>query len=258
MPSTPFTWRIVGACVTGTRHLRSEECCEDVLGQDQLPDGTLLLAVADGAGSATRGKEGADCVIQEALIWARTSIMSNHKLTDESFYLTVLENILYAARQAIEARARGGASLHDFATTLLCTLVTPQWLAVVQVGDGAIVVQHVDGTIQTLTRPDHGEYINECSFITDDDYQEHAQYVILPLENIRGIAMFTDGLQMLALELATNIAYSPFFTPLFSFASQKGADEAELSRELQDFLASERVCERTDDDKTLVLAVSLL
>jgi hypothetical protein len=251
---------------------------EDAFGYDRLPDGTILLAVADGAGSAAHAKKGAHCVIQTAIASARSMIIQPSQPTDECFYHNVLTKVLQTVRTALETLVHDSTDvhecipspleephvqlaeqpqlpLHEFATTLLLALVTPTWLAVLQVGDGAIVVKEADETIKTITRPDFKEYINECSFITDSDYQDCAQYSLLPLKDVQGIAMFTDGIQMLALELATNSAYAPFFAPLFSFALQGEKDEMELARELHDFLTSKRVCERTEDDKTLLLAV---
>ena len=63
--------------------------------------------------------------------------------------------------------------------------------------------------------------------------------------------MLTDGIQLLAVRYADNTAHEPFFEPLFEFAENPNSSNAEL----EEFLRSERVCERTDDDKTLVLAV---
>jgi hypothetical protein len=70
------------------------------------------------------------------------------------------------------------------------------------------------------------------------------------------MAMLTDGLQMIALDYATKKPHLPFFGPLFSkLRSATNADELEPS--LRDFLGSSRVNERTDDDKTLIVATRL-
>jgi hypothetical protein len=60
-----------------------------------------------------------------------------------------------------------------------------------------------------------------------------------------------SALERLVLNFKTKTAYEPFFTPMFEYATRADATEAELAS----FLASNRVCEHTDDDKTLVLAV---
>jgi hypothetical protein len=59
----------------------------------------------------------------------------------------------------------------------------------------------------------------------------------------------TDGLQLVAFDLSTGMPHAPFFTPFFAFAAGDGDAE-----QLAEFLGSERVGERTDDDVTLVVA----
>jgi hypothetical protein len=73
----------------------------------------------------------------------------------------------------------------------------------------------------------------------------------MPSQEISGLAMLSDGIELLALCYKDNTAHEPFFTPMFEFAEKPGSTKAEL----EEFLESERVCDRTDDDKTLVLAV---
>lgn len=143
------------------------------------------------------------------------------------------------------------ATLREFATTLLLAVVTPEWVAAVQVGDGAVVVEDGAGDLRTLTTPEHGEYLNETAFITSSDYLARAQYAVWRHDGLRSVALLTDGLELLALDLARNVPHAPFFRPLFAFAAAPDSTEEELAA----FLRSERVCARTDDDKTLVLAV---
>jgi hypothetical protein len=69
----------------------------------------------------------------------------------------------------------------------------------------------------------------------------------------------SDGLTRLALKMPSYEPYVPFFQPLFAYiegtstANWNGNAEQQMAA----FLASERVSARTDDDKTLVLAVRL-
>ncbi len=144
-------------------------------------------------------------------------------------------------------------ALSEFATTFQFSIITSKWIAVAQVGDGAVVIQHTNGEIEALTWPDHGDYINQTSFITDSDYLDRAQYAVIPCSEIQGVALLTDGLERLALEFATKKPYEPFFTPMFRFA----ADISSTEEKLEAYLGSAPICERTNDDKTLVLAVLL-
>lgn len=248
-------WRLVGTSAIGTQHVRQGGTCEDALGSFILPGAKgFVCAVADGAGSAQAGGDGAQIAVKAALAHATSIMTSSNEELSSDFYLNTLQQILQAVRDALKDNVTSEQTLNDFATTLLCVLVTPRWLATLQVGDGAIVVCHHDETLETLTLPGAEEYLNETHFVTDEDYHAQAHYTVMSAEDIESIALLTDGLQMLAIEIATYRAYAPFFLPLFSFALQAKTDE-ELTNELHAFLASGRVSRQVDDDKTLLLAV---
>ena len=57
-------WQIVAASVAGTSHRKIGRGCDDAHAYLQLDNGTLLLAVTDGAGSAKRSAEGARCLVR--------------------------------------------------------------------------------------------------------------------------------------------------------------------------------------------------
>jgi hypothetical protein len=73
---------------------------------------------------------------------------------------------------------------------------------------------------------------------------------------VKSLALISDGLLRLAVSLPDYEPSPRFFRPLWDFATQ-AEDETQAQEQLTAFLASERVCARTDDDKTLVLAVRL-
>ena len=73
------------------------------------------------------------------------------------------------------------------------------------------------------------------------------------------VATFTDGIQRLALNLVTNTPHEPFFAPFFNgMAKATVEQEDQLQGLLVKFLGSQAVNERTDDDKTLALALWML
>lgn len=252
------SWKVVGASVAGSSHLVSGRGCDDANSFRKLEDGSLVLAVADGAGVASHSAAGAKCVVATALEAAETLLKNQEPQADEQWeqFLTA---ILQRTRIALEDLAETAQAdnpklvLSDFATTLVLAVVTASQIAVVQVGDGAAVIQAGATDLETLTQPEYGEYLNETTFVTSNAYLDKAQYALYPVQAVRGLALLTDGLQMLALNLSDNKAHAPFFTPLFTFAASDNANEARLAA----FLASERICARTDDDKTLLLAVKI-
>jgi hypothetical protein len=74
---------------------------------------------------------------------------------------------------------------------------------------------------------------------------------------IDGVALFSDGIERLVLDFANHTAPAPFFDtmmkPLASSAIM-GRDQ-KLCTSLKRYLDGERVNERTDDDKSLILAL---
>ena len=103
-----------------------------------------------------------------------------------------------------------------------------------------------------LTVPQSGEYINETTFLISPDALDKTQVTVwrgTPAQ----VAVFSDGLQMLALKLPEGTPHAPFFAPLFRFVAQM-TDEVEAQEQLKAFLHSPRITERADDDLTLLLA----
>jgi hypothetical protein len=124
---------------------------------------------------------------------------------------------------------------------------------VAQIGDGWVVTQSADGELSAALTPERGEYANETAFITEADALSRTRYYVSRTE-ARAVAVMTDGLLRLAAQLPAYTPHPSFFAPLFAFAAQV-EDERASSADLAAFLASERVGARTDDDRTLVIAV---
>ena len=78
----------------------------------------------------------------------------------------------------------------------------------------------------------------------------------LSLQNA-SLAEVVDQLaQRLALNMASNTPHEPFFAPFFNTLATSTPEQRDaLETSLRTFLGSAAVNERTDDDKTLVLAV---
>jgi hypothetical protein len=120
-----------------------------------------------------------------------------------------------------------------------------------QIGDGAIVVGDGD-TYRTVFWPQNGEYANTTNFVTDEAFADNLVFQ-LHQGPVDELALFTDGLQMLALNFADHSVHRPFFLPMFRKLRLAAAGEG-LPRALRHFLGSPSVNQRSDDDKTLILA----
>ena len=207
------------------------------------------MAVADGAGSASRAEVGSKCAVDASLQYLFEHLEAGQPETADDCRV-LLENTLRQARVTLQEIAPG-EKINEVATTLLLTLVTSRWLGTIQVGDGAVVCRDLLGNLRVLSQLGQSEYINETTFLTSSDYVKHVHHVTMPSDEISGLAMMSDGIEFLALRYADNSAHEPFFRSMFEFAENPASTDAELA----EFLRSERVCERTDDDKTLVLSV---
>lgn len=248
-----FQWRVVAASVRGTSHEKVGQLCQDAHHWQKLPEGVLVAAVADGAGSATLGKVGAIVAAQTAVETISLKEAMPRSPDDEQGWQRLLFKALEAAKTAVEAEAVAcGMTARDLATTLIIVVATPNFIAAVQVGDGVAVAGDEQGNLIPLTAPQRGEYINETIFLVSPNALDIAQ-VNLWRGTAANIAVLSDGLQMLALEMTEGKPHVPFFSPLFHFAKNV-TDETEAKEQLVAFLRSPRITERTDDDLTLLLA----
>lgn len=249
-----MSWRIVAASAIGTSHLASGKGCEDSCWaqEDQTAQNEYVLSVfvADGAGSAQHGGEGAEIAMQTAAdFMARKISEVEFGVNDELAVQCVL-----AIRQRIEARAAAvGKTPRDFACTFLGVVALPHAGLAMQIGDGCIVFE-AGNDLELAIVPMTGEYANMTHFVTDDNAIE--LLCTKPIDSqISKVAVFTDGLQRLAIKMATNSPHVPFFTPFFkALETAKPEQEDELQAALVRFLNGDAVNSRTDDDKTLVLA----
>ncbi len=252
-----MSWRVVAASEIGTSHVANGTACEDSCWAqvDVLPTGQPLLSifVSDGAGSAAKGGEGAELAIQAAADFiARKLLQGEFGLSD-----TLATDLIVFVRERIYGKAEAdGLKARDFACTFLGLLSSPVGTLVLQIGDGGVVLD-VGAGLEVAVVPMSGEYANMTHFVTDED----AISVLVTKAYARPalrVAAFSDGLQRLALNMATNTPYEPFFAPFFSgMAKATMEQEDQLQALLLKFLGGAAVNERTDDDKTLALAVRL-
>ncbi len=126
---------------------------------------------------------------------------------------------------------------------------------VVHIGDGAAVARNaVTGDWEAMSWPAQGEYASTTFFLTDDGGPRVR--IVRSAVPVDRVAVFTDGIERLALDFAAERAHGPFFSGMSDPVAAAAASgwNLPLSRKLGDYLASPAVNARTDDDKTLILA----
>ncbi len=208
--------------------------------------------VADGAGSAERALQGATLAVGGAAEAMARGLLGGQTPRDAGEWDRLLVECLMSARGAVEA---DGGPLHELSSTLLLGVLFRDTLAVAQVGDGWVVARDSDGDFHAVTVPAKGEYFNETVFVTSDSYLESASRSVESASRITGLAVLSDGLQTVACDLGAARPHPGFFGPLFDFTQDGSVTPARKRKELRQFLDSDRINGRTDDDKTLLLAV---
>lgn len=244
-------WRYAAAAVAGSSHALLELPCQDKFACVIPSRNSVVIAVADGAGSAEKADRGASIVVTSVAAYLRAGVRARRR----DFSELAREAALHArAALVIEADAAGD-ELRKYASTLLAAIVTPHGGAAIQIGDGVIVVGEGEGAWSWVFWPQRGEFANTTYFLTDANAEQQLECSALT-DRVESIALMTDGLEVLALNYQQRAVHEPFFQGAFApLQSSSGhAEINELSTALTEFLSSPRVAQRTDDDVSLVLA----
>jgi serine/threonine protein phosphatase PrpC len=264
-------WRAIARSVIGTRHQEQQQPCQDygaviVAAPKSLRDrhGVIIGAVADGAGSARHADIGAKLAVATTLKYLVSSEAWLQKRQrswqdwSNSPSADLIHNLFTKAVTRSQAQLTQKANTQgwhpeDLACTLLAFLATPNWIAALQIGDGFMVVHYgqSQGEYNLLFQPDRGEFANQTTFVTAAEALTSMQVRIVG-QSPRFIAVATDGLEKVALRQKDWAPFAPFFRPFEEYLDETPHPETDDAY-LVDFLASERLNQKTDDDKTLLL-----
>jgi hypothetical protein len=251
------SWGWLSASVIGSSHITAGMECQDnhLCKEIQTADGPVLIAVvSDGAGSATKSAVGSRLLCEVISDKTDEFFKENGKL--EQINSRLIANWIQFFRDEIMLQAESdGVSDREYACTLVGGIIGTKESAFFQVGDGAIVYSSLTSEPYTLAFwPERGEYENTTFFVTQSSFLDQLQFMLVR-ETVTDLAALSDGLQRLALNYQARTAHPLFFSGLFSPLRNTGLGKlAELNTQLASFLASPKINERTDDDKTLVIA----
>lgn len=255
-----MSWKYALASVRGTSHEASGLPCQDSslcrIIHDKDGQEILLAIASDGAGSSSRADEASELscnmFAKQAAEFLETACVQD--ITEE-LVLSWLDNIVEAL---IEKANEAGLKKRDYACTFLAAIAAKNICVFVQVGDGCMVVS-AEGAPDDycwVFWPQRGMYANSTYFLVDDMLHSLVQFDLVE-RPVSEIAVFTDGIEAIALKYSEQQAYLPFFQGIFPGVRRSGGDVAKTSAALESFLNSDRLNERTDDDKTLILATRL-
>jgi hypothetical protein len=256
--TTKNDWKYTYASVLGSSHKKKHSPCQDSskcqVIQDSYGEEILIAVVSDGAGSAKFSDFGSSLACSLFVKEVSNYFAEENHLKDleRSFF----ENWIDQYQDAISSHARD-SSIREFACTLAAAVVGNDHAAFFQIGDGAIVVldpesENGEENYNWTFWPAKGEYENSTFFITDPMIKKHIHFDVLS-KKVEEVSLFTDGIQHLSLHYQSKTVHNPFFKPMFKVL-RKVKNGEDLNSSLERFLSSERINEKTDDDKTLLLA----
>ncbi len=250
-------WKLANVSVRGSAHQKTRLPCQDwsalrVLGPER---NVVVCALSDGASSARFAHEAAHLVTEGALNYFVRDLskqsdplkaIANYDRTDGKLMIQEQQRLL------VQASDERGAPLNDYSATLLVAILHPDVSVFLQVGDGCWSVAR-SGVLGAVTWPTQGEFVGQTDMVTPPNAARTFQMsrVVGRVDFIVGIS---DGLERLALDMTGCVPHPPFFWPLAqTLRFQMDAETFQAG--LYQFLESDRVCARTDDDKSLVLVV---
>ena len=244
-----MAWRWAVASEIGTSHIRNGVRLQDAYAVTTIGDDCILAIVSDGAGSAEFSALGAWLVCRTLTVRFRDWLRENLELPDDELIAEWIDEI----RDRIAAIAdRRETTSRQFASTLAAVVSRPDETLTLHVGDSA-VVGRLNEEWDVLCWPENGEYASTTFFVTDDP--EPRLNIARYAPEYDAFALFSDGVGDLALSHSEQTASPNFFNPMI-----RPVDNApglgrlpELSAKLSSYLAGPAICERTDDDKTLIL-----
>ncbi|MBD2137362.1 protein phosphatase 2C domain-containing protein [Anabaena sp. FACHB-1237] len=249
-------WKAIARYAVGTSHKEQKTPCQDC-GKYRIFNNVIVGAVADGAGSAKYSHFGSELAVETVIkCFADINELPDKKsfsqplseVEAKEVFAKFVNEVIKAFNKEADNK---GYSVSDLACTLLVFIATPQWVAAMQIGDGFMVVHRQDAEYQLLFEPDKGEFFNETTFVTSANALEEMQVQVI--SGKQGfICASTDGLEKVAIRLSDWQPHAPFFKPLEEYLRETDKPE-EDDKYVIDFLNSERLNSRTDDDKTLLL-----
>jgi serine/threonine protein phosphatase PrpC len=163
-------WRAVGTSVRGTSHIKYDVPCQDYCAYERVIIGSsqsLVIAIADGAGTARLSQVGARAAVEHLLRLIPSDLRSILDANHNS-----ARNWLADTRHCLEDIAlQERCELGDLGCTILFAILGDFASFFGQIGDGAWVVQR-DGEYFAATWPSDGEYINETTFLTSRNWAD--------------------------------------------------------------------------------------
>lgn len=246
---------IVAASKRGRSHAQEAKPRDDHFKMAHLENGWYIMAVADGAGSATFSREGSRIACETAVDYCKEQLLDSKKFEEEidtydqfkedsesearkmvgDYIYKIVGTAAFRAQKAIYAEAAAqNQPTKIYATTLLLTICKKfsygWFVASFWVGDGAICLYDKEmHTIKLLGVPDEGEFAGQTRFLTMPEIFKDAtslyqrlRFYIVP--DFTALFLMTDGVSDPKFETDANLNNPDKWDALWNDLKEKGVD----------------------------------
>lgn len=251
------TWHRAYASVIGTSHAKTSLPCQDACAcrvvQSTNGSEMLLAVVSDGAGSAQRSDFSSTLTVELFLGHFGRLAKEDETLHNISKEL-VLEWLADLRNKILEQASLESLQTQDFFCTLVGAVIGPNSAVFVQIGDGAIIVSEIDSDeYGYIFWPQHGEFANQTNFLFQDNISKTLEFEFVH-KDFKKIALFSDGIERLVLDFSSKIVHPPALNSIFEWLERENCNDDHPSAALTAYLSSDFINQRTDDDKSLIMA----
>ncbi len=253
-----MNWITLSSRAAGPSHDKLGTPCQDAAASLVLSDGTVLGALADGAGSCKASELGSRLATRVAVRYLERHYPKRRPYSPRQVRLLFLSTLLAVRHHLKREAKKRDLAFKDLSCTLLLFIVEPRKRRVLaaQLGDGFIVARWPGQPYELLFPPTHGEFVNTTHFITSRYAARYLQTgVWRDINPPMFVCASSDGLERLALDCKNWRAHPPFFQPFEDYLRLE-TDRRCAETQVTAFLQSARVREKSSDDTSLLFALS--
>lgn len=182
-------WNSVQCAVQGRGHIKAGTPCQDKT-YFMSENDVSVIALADGAGSASMSHFGAEFVTHEIceLLTRQFDIYFNED--DGAAVKRVIVGILLEGLEKLAEDLK--CETKDLASTLLVSAVHNGKYIILHIGDG-IIGYVKDNELKIASYPENGEFVNTTVFVTSKEALSTMKMMKGQLNGITGFALMSDG-----------------------------------------------------------------
>ena len=237
---------VIGGIVQGASHIRQGKPCQDAIVLTELPDGTIIVAIADGHGSDScpHSKCGAE-IATEVASKLLTELVSR-PTSDEALRLLndnkndrIPKQLEQKWKEAVKAHYEANFGPEPFSfllygSTLIAIAVTPEFTFALQIGDGDLLMVNEDGIVSQILPPEYTAVGEETESLCQSEAWKYVRSCILPQKRSETSPMFMVSTDGYAKGFANTAGFHKAAADFYRLLSEEGPEK--IHDELEQWL----------------------